>query len=348
MIKEDIEARDAGVAPPSTRGIDKTLSEEDLMFNKILVPLDGSPLAETVLPHVATLAGVFASQIFLLKVLESGSNGQQSPSLDPLDWQIIKAEAQNYLDNIATTLHSEGFDVQVSIMEGNAAESVLEFSEEQQVDLIALSSHGQSGISGWNVSSVVQKIILRSHTSVLIVRAYQPFPGKIGELRYRKIFVPLDGSRRAESVMPVVTSLARAQEAEMIIGHVVHRPEMPRRTPPNQEDMELAERITERNRMEASRYLDELISRLDVSIEVRLIVSEQVIPALHELVEREEIDLVLLTAHGYSGGTKWPYGSKVVSFIAYGTTPLLIFQDLPRDRIEASLVEEIAKESGSR
>ena len=80
--------------------------------------------------------------------------------------------------------------------------------------LIILSSHGQSGLSEWNVSSVVQKIVLRARTSIMIVRAYQRIPPETAGLRYRRILVPLDGSQRAECVLPVAVTLARSHEAK--------------------------------------------------------------------------------------------------------------------------------------
>lgn len=318
------------------------------MFDKILIPLDGSPLAETVLPHVIALARGYESDIYLLRVLDPQGVPTISGSRDHLEWQIIKAEAKAYLNNIRDRLQEIDLHPEIHIMEGSAAESILEFSADHDINLMVLSSHGQSGISGWNVSSVVQKIILRARTSVMIVRAYHPFKGGLTELQYRRILVPLDGSLRAEVVLPVVNKLASEQGSELIICHVVRRPEMPRRIQLSQEDIELSEKVTQRNRIEASRYLEQVNSIVDAKTDTRLIVDDSIVAPLYELVEQEQIDLVVLCAHGYSGGTKWPYGSTVISFIAYGNTPMLIYQDLDKNQMEGTLVEEIAREAGSR
>lgn len=319
-----------------------------MMFNKILIPLDGSPLAETVLPHVIALARSYESDIYLLRVLDPKGVPTISGSRDHLEWQIIKAEAKAYLNNIRDRLQEIDLHPEIHIMEGSAAESILEFAADHDINLMILSSHGQSGISGWNVSSVVQKIILRARTSVMIVRAYYPFKGGLTELKYRRILVPLDGSLRAEVVLPVVNKLANKQGSELIICHVVRRPEMPRHIQLSQEDIELSEKVTQRNRIEASRYLEQVNSIVDARTDTRLIVDDSIVAPLYELVEQEQIDLVVLCAHGYSGGTKWPYGSTVISFIAYGNTPMLIYQDLDKNQMEGTLVEEIAREAGSR
>ncbi|MDE3089673.1 MAG: universal stress protein, partial [Chloroflexota bacterium] len=193
----------------------------------------------------------------------------------------------------------------------------------------------------------VQKIILRAHTSIMIVRAYQPASTDVTGLRYHRLLVPMDGSQRAEYILPVVATLARAHQAQILLAHVARRPEMPRQTPPTDEDVELADRLVERNRAEAIQYLDQLCSRLPGDIQARVLVGDHVAVMLHELVDQEKTDLVLLTAHGYSALTRWPYGSVVSSFITYGTTPLLIVQDLPQDKIKPTGAEVAAERNGS-
>jgi nucleotide-binding universal stress UspA family protein len=318
------------------------------MFRHILVPFDGSPLAECVMPHAVAVARTSNAGVILLRVLDPVGAATRPRPVDPLDWQIRKAEAESYLKGLAARFEAAGLKVEMVVLEGKAAESIIESVQPHDINLIILSSHGQSGISGWNVSSVVQKVIMRARTSVMIVRAYRPVTEAITEHRYQRILVPLDGSQRAECVLPVATALARFHEAGLILAHVVEKPEMPRRTPPTTDDIDLSERMIERNRVEISKYFEELKSRLEVQVETRLLVSEHVSASLHELVEPYAIDLVLLSAHGYSGETKWPYGSIVTSFITYGTTPLLIWQDLPVDSIEPTLAEMAAREHGGR
>ena len=318
------------------------------MFNRLLVPLDRSALAECVLPHVSAIAKAFDASILLLTVLEAGESDEKQPSIDPLDWQIRKAEAEAYLQKIARQMQDAGLRVEAQVLEGKAEERIIEFAENQDINLIVLSSHGRSGLSGWNVSSVVQKIILRAYTSMMIVRAYQPVKSDPIDLKYRRLMVPVDGSQRAETVLPVASSLAAFYEADLFVVHVVRRPEMPRRTPLTPEDIGLAERLTERNKNEASKYLEEIRSRVPANVQTRLEISDRVNATLHEIAKQEDIDMVLLSAHGYSGESKWPYGSVVISFISYGTTPLLIVQDIPRDQLRETDAEIAARDFGKR
>jgi nucleotide-binding universal stress UspA family protein len=232
------------------------------------------------------------------------------------------------------------------LLEGHAPDRIVELAHEHDVDLIALSSHGRSGLSGWNVSSVVQKIILRAYTSIFLARAYQAQPPDLTGLRYQRIFVPLDGSQRAENVLPLLAALAQDQQTEILLVHVVAQPEMARRVPLTPEERELSQHLIELNREEITHYFDQLKSRLPGNIQVRVIVSDNVIATLQSLAEDEIADLVVISAHGYSATRKYPYGSVSISFIAYGATPLLIIQDLPQQEIAPNPAEVAAHQLG--
>jgi nucleotide-binding universal stress UspA family protein len=230
-----------------------------------------------------------------------------------------------------------------AIAEGRAAERIMEFAHDQNASLIVLSTHGRSGLSGWNISSVVQKIVLRACMPTMIVRAYQS-ASDLTSLRYRRMLVPLDCSQRAECVLPLTTTLARFHQSQLLLAHVVRRPEMVRRAPPTQEETKLVNLLTEHNRVEASKYLEQLQSRLSSDVHLRLPIDDNAASTLHEMVKQENVDLVVLSAHGYSGETKWPYGSVTLNFIAYGTTPLLIVQDLSQDELESTQAEMAVRE----
>ena len=304
------------------------------MFDHMLVPLDGSSLAECVLPHTVAVAKAFGSRLTLLQVLQPTGGGGGSGSLDPLGWHIRKAEAGAYLDGVGARLQEAGLRAETALSEGRAAERIIDFARTHDVDLIVLSSHGRSGLSEWNISGVVQKILLSSCTSTMLVRAYQPVRGDLMGLQYRLLLLPLDGSQRAECVLPPGETLARFYSSRLLLVHVVCKPETFNRVPAAPEDIEVTDWLTERNRLKASRYLERLRSRLSADVHIRLSVSGNVSATLHGLVTEENVDLILLSAHGSSGGSRWPYGSVALSFIVYGTTPLLIVQDLPRGGLE--------------
>jgi len=297
------------------------------MFDRILLPLDRSALAECVLPHAIAIARAFESQVTLLHVMDTPREARWRRAMDPLNWQIRKAEATTYLSEVELRLQAAGLPTETHILEGVAAEQIIGFSDTHASQLIILSSHGQSGLSDWGASSVVQKIAQRARISVMIVRAARPVVLDAPGLRYQRILVPLDGTPRAEYILPAAATLARAHDAQIVLVHLVQQPALPRRTPPSREDVELADQLVARNQAEATQYLDQLQSRLTGKVEARVLVSDHLAATLHELIEQEETDLVLLSAHGVSSQSRGPYGDVASNLIAYGTTPLVIMQE---------------------
>jgi nucleotide-binding universal stress UspA family protein len=317
-----------------------------MMFEHILIPLDGSSLAECVLPHGLAMARALGARATVLQVVEQAKAAGRTRAIDPLEWHYSEAQAGAYLQEVGERLRQAGLPTAQALLQGDAAERVIDHAHAEGADLILLSSHGRSGLSGWNVSSVVQKILARAYLSILLIPAYHPSTTEISALRYERILVPLDGSQRAECVLPIAGALAAQHNSQIVLAHVVRRPELPRRAPPSRDDQELANALTERNRLEASRYLEEVRARLSLPAEVRLLVEDHVAAPLQQLALEVKADLVLLSAHGYSGMTRWPYGSLATSFILYGNTPLLIIQDLPREAIEPTAAELAAREFG--
>jgi nucleotide-binding universal stress UspA family protein len=302
------------------------------MFSHILAPLDGSPLAVCVLPHVVAVARATGARMTILRVLERGGN-DLAGDVNPFDWQMQKLEAQAYLDEIAEQLlHIVDLPVKTDLLEGSAAAQIVEYAQRTDADLVVLSSHGRGGLSDWHTSSVAQKVIQRAGVSVLLARAWRPEaicePAHWGERYYQRILAPLDGSTRAECVLPIATALA--EHAALWLVHVVARPELFQRMPLTTEEQTLLDQIVQRNQQQATRYLEQLQARLAPTPRTYVLANHSAATMLHHFVAQEQIDLVVLCAHGFSGQAQWPFGSLAHSFINYGETPLLIVQDMPR------------------
>ena len=301
------------------------------MFSHILTPLDGSPLACCILPHVVAMARATRARITLLRVLERHSMGLTG-DVNPFDWHMQKLEAQTYLEEMAAQLlRSVDVPVTVELLEGCAAVQIIDYAQRTDADLIVLSSHGEGGLSDWHTSSVAQKVIQRIGISVLLVRAWRLEsscePAQWGEQRYHRILAPLDGSKRAECALPIAAALAADADALWLV-HVVPRPELFQRLPLTAEEEALLEQIGKRNQQQAEHYFEQVQARLP-SCRTSILANHNVATTLHRFIADEQIDLVLLCAHGFSGQAQWAFGSLVQNFINYGDTPLLIVQDMP-------------------
>ncbi len=316
------------------------------MFNHILVPLDGSSLAECVLPHVMAIAPVTNARVTLIHVLEHPENRNGNSPIDPLGWHMQKQEAQAYLEQTIEQLRKSGLDTYHVLVEGKSAESIIEFAHANAVDLIALSTHGRTGLSGWNVSSVVQKVLLRAYRSILLVRAYESHLEE--EIRYKQLFIGSDGSTRAEFILPVAISLAQFYKCQVIIGTVIEKPQVIQRMPLTEKDAKLINQLTEKNQKIASHYHEQITTQLSLKgldVKSTVLIADHAVSALHDMADEAKADLVMLVAHGLSGERRWPYGSIATSFILHGRTPLMIMQDLSENEIIPTHAEQAIREA---
>jgi nucleotide-binding universal stress UspA family protein len=300
-------------------------------MNHILTVVPSARGADAMLAHTRGLANVAGAKITLLRVLNPVADRSRSTRIvDPLDWHIRKLEVEATLSQMADTLRESGANVTTAVLEGADAEVLCQYAEANGVDLMLLAKEPE------NIGDLIHPVMKRTTLPVAILPVDETWFGVDNPDRYQKVLVPLDGSQRAEVILPVVTALAQAHNPKFLLTHVVTRPEMPRHAPPSQEETELADRLVEINRAEAARYLDSFVARVPGDAEARLLVSDNVPAALHQLIEQEGIDLIVLSAHGYSGRPQWPYGSVAGNLITYCSKPVLVVQDLPAVASSAS------------
>lgn len=339
-----------------------------MMFNRILVPLDGSSLAERAISHAELIARVFNSEIFLLQVLESAAYHENPRAADPLNWQIRKTEADMYLQGIAAGIRDrlEGktgnkkISVEYFIREGKAAENIVDFAHSEKIDLLVISTHGSGGLSRWNISSIAAKVINLIYLPVLLVRSFRGLESNEPIDRYQKILLPIDSSRRAECSLSAAIELARGEMAagggsgeegeksKLVLAAVIRPPEIPIPEPYPGNIDQLAAQLRQISRQAVEKYLEELQARLPVVSEVRIAEKASVITAIQEMADEEDIDIVVLCAHGHSGQDLWPYGTVTLNYIEHGNKPVLVIQDVPLSHVRPSAAEIAAEKSGSR
>lgn len=350
------------------------------MFSRILIPLDGSTLAERSIPHAEQFARIFGSSIVLLQVLEPTSYHENPHPVDPLGWQIRKAEADMYMNGVAARIRkdlNEGgrekkISVEYSIREGKTAENIVDFAHDDKIDLLVISTHGSGGLSRWNISSVIQKVINLIYLPVLIVRAYSQSGTEDARVRYRRILLPIDSSRRAEYSLPAGIAIARGEASmgyasevhntvphplapdtsspatRLVLAAVIRPPELPIPEPYPVEVAQLSEQLMQVSRKTVHDYLEKMRERLPVESETCVVESNSVASAIQELAAQEDIDLVVLSAHGHTGQFTWPYGNVTRNYMEHGTKPVLVIQDIPRSEVRSTVAELAAAESGRR
>jgi nucleotide-binding universal stress UspA family protein len=195
---------------------------------------------------------------------------------------------------------------------------------------------------------------------VLIVRAFDQSSITPERIRYRRILLPIDSSRRAECSLTAGIELARGdisvdngtgasrEKSILYLAAVIRPPELPIPRPFPIEINDLTDKILELSHQAVGRYLYEMKERLPVECDTCVVENTSVAKALQELAEQEEIDIVILCAHGYSGQVNWPYGTVTRNYIEHGTKPLLIIQDVPLSQVKPTAAEVAAEKSGRR
>ena len=142
-------------------------------FGRILVPLDGSPAAEGILPEVQALAAPFRAAFMLVRVIERPTY----PMLDVTAFQAREVEeAVRYLDQVKASLEAAGFRAQTEVLFGDPATAVLNQAAKAGADVIAMATHGRSGLDRWLLGSVAEKVLAGSEVPVLLYRAWAEAP----------------------------------------------------------------------------------------------------------------------------------------------------------------------------
>jgi nucleotide-binding universal stress UspA family protein len=154
------------------------------MYEKILVPLDGSELAECVLPHLESIAGGCGVQnVVFIRVVEPFQlpTGYWGPGFSPDEINRIdsdnRAAAEDYLGKVVSRTKQDGVTFRSEVVTGKAAESIAEYATKNGFDLVIIATHGRSGISRWALGSVADRVLRSACVPVLMVRAPGCVPG---------------------------------------------------------------------------------------------------------------------------------------------------------------------------
>ncbi len=143
------------------------------MYQKVLVTLDGSPLAESVLPHAHTLSeGCAIPEVWLLRVVEETTppgEGVTREFIAKVYRERGKA-AKEYLEGVAGGLRGKGLTVNTAVAHGQASDEIADFVEKNKVDLIVMAVHGRNGMGRWVLGSVSDRVLREAKVPLLLVR----------------------------------------------------------------------------------------------------------------------------------------------------------------------------------
>lgn len=301
---------------------------EVLMVDRVLVPLDGSALAEQALPHALTVARAFGAELLLLRVL-----GSQVAPVNGAEFRLRKAEAAGYLTAVAARLKGDGIAISHAVLVGNAPEQILAALRERRADLLVLCRHGAGGATEFHLSGTASKLVASATCSLLVVDP--DGPGARADVTsaasYARMVVPVDCSKRSEWGVCLAASLAREAGAELVLMHVASPPEVIEPASGDPRAAQLARELAQINLAAAKAYLDALVARLSPSPRARhrIVKNGHVGASLLRAAQEEGASLVVLSAHGHAPALGAAFGSVTSALVADCTAPVLIFQDAP-------------------
>jgi len=299
------------------------------MYQRLLVPLDGSRLAEVVLPIVTRLAAALGATAILLHVLERGAPGSVHGErhLQALD------EAELYLRDVAARLRSQGVAVETHAHEapvGDVPESIARHAIEQECDLIVMCTHGSGGVRQLLFGSIAQHVLKRGIAQVLLVRA--ELDSENVAFEPQTILVPLDGSAAAEAALSPAGALARHLGSGVHLVMVVDTPGTVRgERQVVAQTLPAATRATlDLEEVEANVYLEVAAARLraasiPVTTEVRRGHASQ---ALAGEAAEPGIGLVIVATHGRAGVQAIWAGSVTARLLARTRAPILLLRTI--------------------
>ena len=188
------------------------------MFQRMLVLLDGSELAEVVFPYAKELAARLELDVILLNVcspvLRDFAPMQQAYIQGAAD--TVRRQTREVQKSLGTEAESKRVKIRGELVVGYHADEILRFVEENAVDLILMASHGRSGIKRWSLGGVADKVLRAAKVPVWLVRAGIEDETPYDQWYTKTILVPLDGSEKAESALPYAETLAKQKSTEPI------------------------------------------------------------------------------------------------------------------------------------
>jgi nucleotide-binding universal stress UspA family protein len=296
---------------------------------RMLVCLDRSPSSAVCLPYAVSIARTFGSDITLVHVMEPRDGDDGPHTTDALDWEISRQEARAYLERLGQEASRElGRPVDIRLEQGHPAERIVGLARELDADLTVLGSHGEGGVTAWNLGTTVQQVLAMTRGSVFIAHSTSVAPSVAIP---KRILVPLDGSLRTESVLPTAVRIARAYGAEILLVHIVQAP-LASSVLRAGAELELATDLAAQLESSARLYLQSVRDRLAheaPAVRTLVVRHPNERQGLLEVAQQVHSDLIVISAHGVACDPARSFGSVTAHLLTHSQVPLLVLQDLP-------------------
>ncbi len=312
------------------------------MYQSILVPLDGSRVAERVLPYLEILAKASHARVHFIRVVpDPGVLGSESAE----DQAKAMLDAEAYLEGFATTW-TGSLTFCTDVYRGDPVETIAEEARTRKADLIVMATHGRSGIGRVLHGSVADGVVRRTCAPVLLIPAAGEHPWPTD--RAAHILVPLDGSSFAEEVLGPTTDLASTLGAKVLLLRVVEPPAYVYAAgyPHNFLEYDLETEVEA-----ARRYLGAVaveLQKAGIAAGTLVTTGRDVAFEILEVVREQQLDAVAMATHGRSGPARAILGSVASAILRRAIVPLLIYRPTAEWTEGHATLPKVEMSTGSR
>lgn len=292
------------------------------MFERILVPLDSSDLANIVLPYAESLAGVLGSEVTLIYVCEPEE--KQFRRVHEFYLGKISELVTSHIKDAFPAREPASLRVNSLVPCGKPHEEISSYAKENNVSLVIMPRHGRTGIMRRLMAPIADRVFRATGIPLLLITSKPP-KGVAPTQLLDRILVPLDGTQAGEAALPYVEELARRLPIEAILLRVI-TPVYEVRSPRGLQTIRFTDQQIEASTTNAQKYLRELGQRL---AETKALVEHEVMVGdptaeIIEAANKEKTRLVALSTHHYPGTKEWRTEEIAQRILLATDTPVLL------------------------
>jgi nucleotide-binding universal stress UspA family protein len=318
------------------------------MFQRILVPLDGSDSSERAIPVAARIAHASGGSIVFMRVVpapaEAGTFGAGSRGTITMKSEIEASEkelagAASYLAAIIAAYADElaGIKTEMDVAAGAASPTIFSTARHEHVDLVVMCSHGETGLKRWVLGSVAQQAVRRSPVPVLVLNEHGMVPPALYAAHCLRVLVPLDGSALAEAALePAAQLIAALADPAQCDLHLLRVVDLPSAYGRMKSQAHISDSMQQEARKEAEMYVQAMAERLHEttfatfklhltwSVAVSTDVAGTIIKLAEQTGSSDGYDVIAIATHGRGGLERLVMGSVTEHLLGSTKLPLLI------------------------
>jgi nucleotide-binding universal stress UspA family protein len=296
------------------------------MYEKILLPLDGSELAEAAIPYATNLAEQLEAELYLLHVC-------------PPEHQHYVHMHQIYMNAVvegisqkmkANWKSSKALKIQAEVVVGEAVKMVFDYIKLKDINLIALTTHGNSGFKPWAMGSVADKIVRGSGIPTLLIRVKEKKDMELRKAVVQKILVPLDNSEASKSCLPYAIDLAKKLKAGVVLFSMAQTAYAQNLNSAGSGIGINWDAVDKASEQAADEYLKKMVEDVrqsGVQAEYRAVLGIDAAYEILEIEKKGQVDMVVMTTRGRSSIARWAFGSVAEKVLREGNLPILLIKE---------------------